>query len=271
MLLRLTIWLLICAAVALAQNDGRYRPPPTTPSVLRARTNANANAGRYTGASDGRYVAGNDGRYRGGGDGRYRGGNDGRYVHKDVKYQHDNRPGGDYTGDSNPYVADKNKFGAGGGAGRGGGGAGANGARGSGAGAGATTAANKPRPSTSLPRPTPAVDLRPNLPQGRGTGIGKNGFLILRQEGELQADGYNYLYETENGILGEESGRIEKQTEGDALRSKGYYEYTGDDGLLYRVDYVADENGFVPAGEHIPKVPEHIPRLLTYLKEQGAL
>lgn len=78
-------------------------------------------------------------------------------------------------------------------------------------------------------------------------------------------------YETENGILGEENGRIEKQTEGDALRSTGFYHYTGDDGLLYRVDYTADENGFVPVGEHIPKVPEHIPRLLAYLKEKGAL
>lgn len=83
--------------------------------------------------------------------------------------------------------------------------------------------------------------------------------------------GFIRSYETENGILGEEQGRIEKQTEGDALRSTGFYHYTGDDGLLYRVDYTADENGFVPQGEHIPKVPEHIPKLLAYLKEKGAL
>lgn len=54
-------------------------------------------------------------------------------------------------------------------------------------------------------------------------------------------------YETENGILAEESGRIEKLASGDdGLRSSGYYQYTGDDGQLYRVDYVADDNGFVP-------------------------
>lgn len=54
-------------------------------------------------------------------------------------------------------------------------------------------------------------------------------------------------YETDNGILAEESGRIEKLESGDdGIRSTGYFQYTGDDGQLYRVDYVADDNGFVP-------------------------
>lgn len=194
---QLQIWLFICAAVALAQNDGRYRPAPKPVSTLNTRIVANA--GRYQSSNDGRYVPSNDGRYRGGNDGRYGGNSDGRYVHVDNKYQHDNRPGGDYSGSNDPYRGDKDKFGAGGGAGRGGGGgggggaAGANAANGAGAGAGATTAAYKPRPTVSVPRPVAVVDQRPNLPQGRGTGIGKNGWLILRQEGTVETDGYNYL------------------------------------------------------------------------------
>lgn len=53
-------------------------------------------------------------------------------------------------------------------------------------------------------------------------------------------------YETENGILAEQSGQIEKTDTGDdALITKGFYQYTGDDGKLYRVDYIADINGFV--------------------------
>ncbi|KAM8714037.1 hypothetical protein ACLKA7_014230 [Drosophila subpalustris] len=254
-MLRLTIFLLVCAAVALAQNDGRYRPAPTTVPVLRARPGGFA--GRYSGGNDGRYVPlGNDGRYSG---------NDGRYVHMDNKYQHDHRPGGDYSGTNDPYRGDKDKFGGSGRGGGGGGGGGANGATGNANFGGATTAV-RPRPVVPV-----VVDQRPNLPQGTGTGVGKGGFAIIRQEGAVQPDGYNYLYETENGILGEENGRIEKQTEGDAIRATGFYHYTGDDGLLYRVDYTADENGFVPVGEHIPKVPAHIPKLLEYLKSQGAL
>lgn len=52
-------------------------------------------------------------------------------------------------------------------------------------------------------------------------------------------------YETENGIVAEESGQIEKTESGDdALRTTGFYQYIGDDGKQYRVDYVADVNGF---------------------------
>ncbi|EDW01013.1 larval cuticle protein LCP-30 [Drosophila grimshawi] len=255
MLLRLTICLLICAAAALAQNDGRYRPDPR-------RVNVRTNVVRSGGNNDGRYVPSNSGRYGGS--------NDGRYVHVDNKYQHDNRPGGDYSGAAERYVGDKNKFGGAGGAGRGGSGAGAHGVGAHNAGAHAS-GNGRGGASSIKSRPVAVVDQRANLPQGRGTGVGKGGEAIIRQEAVVQSDGYNYLYETENGILAEESGRIEKQTEADALRSNGYYEYTGDDGLLYRVDYVADENGFVPVGAHIPQEPPHIAKLLDFLRSKGAL
>lgn len=54
-------------------------------------------------------------------------------------------------------------------------------------------------------------------------------------------------YETENGIVAEESAQIERDEKGDdVLRAVGFYLYTGDDGKEYRVDYTADaENGFV--------------------------
>jgi Insect cuticle protein len=55
-------------------------------------------------------------------------------------------------------------------------------------------------------------------------------------------------------------------TDNEGLRSEGYYQYTGDDGVVYRVDYVADgAGGFVATGDHIPKTPPAIERALAYI------
>lgn len=84
-----------------------------------------------------------------------------------------------------------------------------------------------------------------------------------------------FSYETENGIAAEESGKLaNKGTDKEAMRAKGFYQYTGPDNVLYYVGYTADENGFLPQGNHIPTpppIPAEIARSLEYLKAHGKL
>uniref|UniRef100_A0A336MJ94 CSON002550 protein n=1 Tax=Culicoides sonorensis TaxID=179676 RepID=A0A336MJ94_CULSO len=93
---------------------------------------------------------------------------------------------------------------------------------------------------------------------------------IIRQEQDINVDGsYKYAYETGNGIIAEEEGYLKNPgTEQEAQVSQGFYQYVGDDGQVYRVTYVADENGFQPQGDHLPTpppIPPAIQRALEYL------
>nr|XP_019554765.2 cuticle protein CP14.6-like [Aedes albopictus] len=70
---------------------------------------------------------------------------------------------------------------------------------------------------------------------------------ITKQEQEVNPDGsFSYAFETSNGIKASASSS-------DGAKITGEYSYTGPDGVLYMVRYVADETGFHPEGTHIPK------------------
>lgn len=89
---------------------------------------------------------------------------------------------------------------------------------------------------------------------------------ILRQSSDISPDGsYNYAYETSNGIYADEQGYPKSE---EILAAQGQFQYRGPDGQVYRVTYVADENGFQPQGDHLPTpppVPQAIQRSLAYL------
>lgn len=82
---------------------------------------------------------------------------------------------------------------------------------------------------------------------------------------------YSYSYETGNGIKAEEHGQLAKiSKDEDAIRVQGSFSYSDADGNPVSLNYVADENGFQPSGEHLPiapPVPAAILRALEYIAQ----
>ncbi|XP_042857462.1 cuticle protein CP14.6-like [Penaeus japonicus] len=77
---------------------------------------------------------------------------------------------------------------------------------------------------------------------------------ILRDDRVMEDDGrYNFDMETANGIVMSESG---SHGEEGAINSAGSFSYTAPDGSDIHLQYVADENGFQPQGDHLPVAPE---------------
>ena len=76
----------------------------------------------------------------------------------------------------------------------------------------------------------------------------------------------NFSYETGDGIKAEESGvpRPAGPNDEGGEAVQGSYAYTAPDGKAYSLTYTADENGFVPHGDHIPAIPEAIQRAIAY-------
>ncbi|KAJ2948711.1 hypothetical protein O0L34_g7967 [Tuta absoluta] len=101
---------------------------------------------------------------------------------------------------------------------------------------------------------------RPERPQAAGD----RSAAILRLDNQNDGETYAYAYETSNGISAEENGVAV-----DGVKAQGGYSYTGDDGQVYSIRYTADENGFVPVGDHLP-TPPPIPEEILKALEQNA-
>ncbi|XP_044743078.1 endocuticle structural glycoprotein SgAbd-2-like [Chrysoperla carnea] len=86
---------------------------------------------------------------------------------------------------------------------------------------------------------------------------------------------FNYSFQTANGINVAQSGyfkhnnytndqnqnsNVSSKYREDILVIQGAYSYTAPDGLLVNITYVADQNGFQPEGDSIPKTSTYSTR-----------
>ncbi|KAJ9574167.1 hypothetical protein L9F63_008423, partial [Diploptera punctata] len=99
---------------------------------------------------------------------------------------------------------------------------------------------------------------------------------ILRQESRVNNDGtYSFRYDTGNGISAEESGFLKNTGDPETVIrvQQGSAFYTSPEGQQIKLQYVADENGFHPTGDHLPTappIPKPIQRALDYLASKRA-
>merc|ERR1712223_1289980 len=63
-------------------------------------------------------------------------------------------------------------------------------------------------------------------------------------------------YETDNDIAQEFEGNLKTVGDTEVMVMRGSYSYVGADGVLYEVDWYADETGFHPSAPHLPKSVE---------------
>lgn len=61
-------------------------------------------------------------------------------------------------------------------------------------------------------------------------------------------------YETSDGISRQETAQLKHAgTAEEAIAVQGSVKWVGPDGVHYKLNYLADENGFQPEGEHLPR------------------
>ncbi|EDW17487.1 larval cuticle protein 65Ag1 [Drosophila mojavensis] len=76
---------------------------------------------------------------------------------------------------------------------------------------------------------------------------------VLRYDSDVQPESYKFSLDTSDKAHYEEGQLKNVGTDHEAIAVRGYYTYVGDDGKTYTVKYVADENGFQPEGDHLPR------------------
>lgn len=95
---------------------------------------------------------------------------------------------------------------------------------------------------------------------------------ILSQTQEINGDGsFSSQFETANGISEQVEGSVKKIDDKTEIQViKGSFSWTDADGVVRKLSYVADENGYQPQADFLPTtpaVPLPIQRALQYAAE----
>ncbi|XP_045764326.1 endocuticle structural protein SgAbd-6-like [Maniola jurtina] len=96
------------------------------------------------------------------------------------------------------------------------------------------------------------------LPQDPSQAQAQPPVQILKQESEVDVNGYNFEFETSDGTSRQEQGEYKNDTEQQGLSVKGSYKYIAPDGQQISVTFVADKNGYQPSesvGDNQPAAP----------------
>ncbi|OXA59499.1 larval cuticle protein 65Ag1 isoform X2 [Folsomia candida] len=76
---------------------------------------------------------------------------------------------------------------------------------------------------------------------------------VTRSEFENNGDNFNWVSELSDGNTHSQQGTLKQIGTEQGISLTGSYSYTSPEGQFIEVKYVADENGFQPIGDHIPK------------------
>lgn len=80
---------------------------------------------------------------------------------------------------------------------------------------------------------------------------------IVKYENEnIGVDGYKFAFETSDGTKREETGELKNLggDEGEAVVMRGSFTWKDEEtGQVYTITFIADENGYQPQGDHLPK------------------
>lgn len=84
-------------------------------------------------------------------------------------------------------------------------------------------------------------------------------------------DGWDYSYEAANGIKQEATGTLRQIDDSRVSVMRGSYEFVGADGIVYAVEWFADETGFHATAPHLPQnvEPNH-PEVAAAVRAQIA-